>query len=112
MSNADVSLALWVIAVVFTLMAVAVAVLFDRTKRLQDEINRLRSEAASRKSSIAQARAIRKPPGVDAHAVTTRRDTNDLPLTGRMSQGVKRVRTNARIDTDDRLPEHPGHPPA
>jgi len=112
MSNADVTLAIWVIVVVLALMAVALATLFERTKRLQDDINRLRSEAAARKSSIAQARTTRKPPGVDAHAVTTRRDTNDLPLTGRMSQGIKRVRTDARIDTDDRLPEHTGHPPA
>lgn len=47
-------------------------------------------------------------PGVE-RAVTTRRDSNDLPATGRMKQGVHFTRRDFdRINPDSGLPESPG----
>ena len=42
-------------------------------------------------------------PIVDAKAVTVRRDTDDLPLTGRQSTGVHRKRRDYGAANDDRL---------
>lgn len=41
-----------------------------------------------RQGKIASRKSSSKPPGVDAKARTVRRDTDDLPATGRMSNGL------------------------
>jgi hypothetical protein len=110
MSNAGIYDVILTVLVVF--LMVALAVLWERVRRLNLEVLRLRSEVAARRAAIATARATRQVPGVDSKVIVTRRDTDDIPHTGRMSQGVKRVRTNARPDNDDRLPFDPGSPAA
>lgn len=82
-------------------------VLSNRYRSLKVEVLRLRSRAADapRSTPIKQARAHHGVPSVDAKARTTVRDTDDLPRTGRMSQGVKRVKSNARQRSDSELPE-------
>lgn len=110
MSNAGIYDVILTILVV--VLMIWVSVLTERYRGLREDVDRLRSDSAARSTPIAQARAHHRVPGVDATARTTRRDSNDLPLTGRMSQGVKRVRYDARTSNDDRLPEHPGSPTA
>lgn len=104
----DVTIAIGLLILVVAILAIAVGVLFEKFRSLRRDLDALRSESAARNSAIRAARTHHAPPGVDARARTTRRDTDDLPLTGRMSQGVKRVRTDARSRDDDRLPPGPG----
>lgn len=55
-----------------------------------------------RQGQIGRQKAVTKNPTVDSKARTVVRDTDDLPLTGRMSTGIHRVRsTDARIDYDN-----------
>ena len=85
------------------ILAVSVAVLAERQRRFRRELDQLRSESAARNASVAARRTHRASPGVDAAGRTTRRDSDDLPLTGRMSQGVQRVRRYGRTGSDDQL---------
>lgn len=102
-----------ILTVLLVLLMIWVAVLSERLRQFNIEILRLRSKVEGAKNnSIPISRAPHRPPGVDAHARTTRRDTDDLPHTGRMSQGVKRAKTNARKTDDDRLLPSTGSPAA
>jgi hypothetical protein len=83
-------------------LSVATAMLFEKLRQLKETISELVVKNEARNSAIAAQRAHRGVPGVDAKARTTRRDTDDLPRTGRMSQGVRRVRSDAqRNNLDD-----------
>lgn len=101
--------------IVMVALVVAVVYLFAWVKVLQRQIDTARSEIFAlkpRTGAVAHARTSRGVPTVDAHARTTRRDSDDLPTTGRMSQGVKRVKTNGRSDDPNRgLPDSSGYPP-
>jgi hypothetical protein len=111
MSNSDIYDV--ILTVIVVVLIVAVAILAERVRQFNIELLRLRSRTEGAKnSSVPVSRAPHRPPGVDAHARTTRRDTDDLPHTGRMSQGVKRVKSNARKTDDDRLLPSPGSPAA
>lgn len=93
----------------------AMMVLSTRHVQLRRDVDALRSELfklAPRTGAIGHAKNHRSVPKVDAQGRTTRRDTDDLPATGRMSQGVKRVKTNARDNRDGGFPEYPGDYPA
>lgn len=106
MSNAGIYDVL--LTIVLAIVIVALAMLFERYRMLQREVNVLRSEAHGRKAAISALRAHQPTPRVDSKVRTTRRDTDDLPVTGRMSQGVKRIRTTYDSSSDDnRLPEGP-----
>lgn len=78
-----------------------------RLSRVEDKLrhnNMLIEGLRTHQSSIARSKTSTASPTVDSRARTTRRDTADLPATGRMSQGVHRIRSNGgRIDSDSQL---------
>jgi hypothetical protein len=86
--------------------------LYERYRGVRRDLDALRAEQAARNARLHAARTSTRVPGVDARARTTRRDSDDLPATGRMSQGVHRKRTDARKPDDDRLLPSPGSPSA
>lgn len=92
----------WAILIV---LVVILALLISIKRDITDNHNRVLSELhqfRTRQTNIARERSSRRTPHVDAHAKTTVRDTDDLPLTGRMSQGVMRKKriVNDGVDTD------------
>lgn len=91
------------------ILVVWVSVLTSRYQELQQQINKIRSDIAARQAQIAHARSTRQVPHVDAKARTVQRDTDDLPVTGRMSQGVKRVKVYGSERVDGRFPDRPGY---
>lgn len=91
------------------LLIFTVVVLWGQIRDLKTDMLRMRSEIAStRQAKVKSFVRSTATPGVDARARTTRRDTDDLPRTGRMSQGVHRKKTNAREPDDYRLPDDTG----
>lgn len=70
---------------------------YNRMERIERDIEVFRV----RQGRIAGSRASTAVPKVDSRARTTRRDTPDLPATGRMSTAVHRQRSNGRGLTDD-----------
>ena len=102
----------WVLLfLMLALLAFAVLILrkLDKVEgRLQFIINQLRNLSPTQ-SAIRSGFRTEGKPSVDARAVTTRRDSHDLPTTGRMSIGLHRNRRDFDgIDTDAGLPQDAG----
>jgi len=73
----------------------------DVRRRQRQTLNAL-DQFRTRQGSIAQGRRTSAVPSVDTRVVTTHRDSDDLPVTGRMSMAVHRdKRDYDRADTDD-----------
>lgn len=94
----------WMIAIFVLLVLIAIllkqllnAILLG-TERIIEALYTFRV----RQGNIARQRTSEQNPQVDAKARTTVRDSHDLPTTGRMSTGIKRVRSDrARPDIND-----------
>lgn len=106
----------WVIVVI---QLVVLVMLLRIAAQLRDVKDRLRvistkvDEQKARQSQITARRASSSTPQVDAKARTTKRDTDDLPLTGRMSMGVHRKKRDYDGNADDnRLQQGTGAPTA
>lgn len=69
----------------------------SQVRQFRKEVNLLRA----RQSTIGVQKVMRANPKVDAVARTKVRDSDDLPLTGRMSQGIRRKKSNGRVNNDD-----------
>jgi hypothetical protein len=81
---------------------IVVAILLYRIKRLTVDIASVKYELKqfrARQTKIKIARG--SIPIVDAVAKTNRRDTSDLPSTGRMSQAIHRRRHEVDSPNDD-----------
>lgn len=74
----------------------------DDVKRRQRQTLQSLNQFRTRQTSVAQGRVIQRGPTIDAQARTIRRDSNDIPATGRMSRAIHRTKVDyARTDTDD-----------
>lgn len=80
----------WVIDLVTLLILGRLVMILLRIEKWMSIISRKVDEQKARQSSIAARRASTSTPSVDAKARTTKRDSNDLPATGRMSMGIHR----------------------
>jgi hypothetical protein len=92
------------IAILGILALVGIAVLWRKMEDLRDDIFTLRSDIAKLRGhngTVMERRTNSSTPKVDAKARTTRRDTADLPATGRMSVAVHRRKRDYDRDTDD-----------
>ena len=70
-------------------------------KSLGNRLSELENSLRVRQGNISSQRATRANPKVDSKARTVVRDTHDLPLTGRMSQGVHRKKREIDSLTED-----------
>lgn len=83
--------------VVLTIIAVAVVTLIAMQVSMRRDVKKLDVRlqyhivsTSTRQSRVVNQVVTRRNPQVDAVARTVKRDSNDLPLTGRMSTGVHR----------------------
>jgi hypothetical protein len=99
MTGFELFLAISIIVVVILLLNV-----LDSLRKSRVAIQELHTALESfrvRQGDMKRQRANGKNPTVDARVVRTRRGDSDLPRTGRVSTGIKRVRTNGSQPTDD-----------
>lgn len=94
-------------AVLMLFVLLVQVLILRRLARVEDKIrahNTLLEGFRTRQGRLAGTRTTQATPRIDSKARTTRRDTADLPTTGRQSMGVHRVRSNGgRIDSDSEL---------
>lgn len=98
-----------IIVLLLLAIFVCMVVLIRHTNDLRHQTRKLNQAHQSRQVDLTTKRVGHtSTPTVDARARTTKRDTADLPLTGRQSIGLKRTRRGGesrdRISHDDRLP--------
>ena len=91
----------WVLLVLLLIILVYLVILHRRFDGVDEKLRVLNTKFSTRQSSVASRRASTGTPIVDAKARTTRRDSNDLPTTGRMSDGLHRRKRDARIVSND-----------
>lgn len=93
--------------VIVFLLGVVLVMQIITMRSLDDIRRRQRQTMASldslrtRQSSIATQRTSQQRPQVDVRSRTVRRDTDDLPATGRMSTAVHRKRIDFASPTAD-----------
>jgi len=96
----------WVIVTLQVIIVIYLVVLSRDIAKLGVEVRKLRHEMEKwrvRQSKIKSRVANTGIPVVDATVRTIRRDTDDLPLTGRMSTGLHRKKRDFGTTNDDRL---------
>lgn len=99
----------WVLAIIATIVVINLVYLIAVWRmviQLGVELKTLKPMILAGKpkqARIKSKQASQGIPVVDAKAVTVRRDTDDLPLTGRMSTGVHRKKMDFGAANDDRL---------
>ena len=95
------------ILLVLLAMAIYIRHLKDLIGDLEDELMRFLNSTRPRQSRIRGGLSNSLPPSVDYNPVTARRDTEDIPRTGRGSR-LKFVRKGGDVDEgirdDGRLP--------
>lgn len=83
-----------------------------RASRYQKQLTK---SLQSRQQTMTVRSSAVRAPAIDSRARTTRRDTGDLPLTGRQSRVAQTRRGGDlldRVDHDDQLQFRTGGPPA
>lgn len=91
----------WIAILVLVVVQVKLWRSMKETRAKVDAHGTMLIQMSARTSHTVQQRVSRKNPQVDAAARTTKRDSHDLPLTGRMSQGLHREKSNSVRLTDD-----------
>lgn len=101
---------IWVIGILlFVAFGLLIAALLQlravnaKLQKVNVQLTHLTDLQVTRQARIAMARSVGRPPGVDAAARTTRRDSHDLPLTGR--QGRIAIRRTDQQDQPEETPE-------
>ena len=91
----------WIILAVAIISMIVVFGIINEIRALQVQMDLLERSVRVRHGKISSKRVSRGNPQVDSKARTVTRDTHDLPLTGRMSQGVHREKRKSDSDTED-----------
>lgn len=97
MISQEAVLIISIMAVGFVLLLFVLGVIAHRLRESIDSYNGLRAEVKdmagviehTQQARMAAARRSEHQPGVDAHGRTVRRDTPDLPATGRVHKAMK-----------------------
>lgn len=95
----------WFIAITLVLIFVMLFLMNRRLTKIEErqkvtlsQLNLFRARQASTAHRVSHGGAVQ----IDAHGRTTRRDTSDLPATGRMSTAVHREKRDyGRAAADD-----------
>lgn len=92
---------LFLLLVVLVYQVIIMRRLDDIVRRLKMILTKL-DESRTRQGNVTSRRTSEGSPKIDAKARVIRRDTMDLPVTGRISRAVKREKRDyARADADD-----------
>jgi hypothetical protein len=72
-------------------------------RRLHEQLRKHDIHTRVRQGEISRQKMNHATPTIDSRARTSVRDTDDLPATGRMSQGLSRRKNHDRHTDDDQL---------
>lgn len=81
-------LLVWINIILLGMIVLLLSLLLYRVSQIQVELAGQRIRAQVRIGAIARSRTTKASPKVDSRARTVVRDSNDLPLTGRMSEAL------------------------
>lgn len=94
---------IWLVWMLVLILGVAQIGLWLKMREIRAKVDShgtMLMQMSTRKNTTTQQRVTRKNPQVDFTARTTKRDSHDLPATGRMSQGLHREKSNVRLSND------------
>lgn len=91
----------WVIIALLLIILAYLVILHRRLDGVENKLRVMNSKFSTRQTGVAHRRSTESIPHVDARARTVRRDTHDLPVTGRMSDGLHRRKRDASIIRDN-----------
>lgn len=91
---------IWLVWIVLLILSIALLAVSRRLRQAEVLIMAHSLQLRTRQGRSESQVVSNRNPRVDSRARTTKRDSFDLPLTGRMSQAIVRKRSDARPSND------------